>query len=312
MEKSFNTTESLVEDPITLEVMEEAVIASCGHSFSKQSITDWLQKNPKCPLCNTLIKAEELKPNYKLRELIEGIKSLTSSGITATPNLSLSTTQETKSQIIVKELHPSFVIQASVALRKSFMSDPWIAYFFNNKPVESSLDWFCSIIVSYGTKHGRVWAHHSEIDKNHVIGCAVWQPPYESGVSLWSMFKEGIGAAPFKLGLRPTYRLMGALNETERIHNEIMKKKPHWSIYTIGVEPLYQCKGIGTKLLEPILKLADEDKVPCYLDTASERSLNFFIRLGFKVLRTVNSNGKFPKFWAMVRQPGLLNAVVKE
>ena len=37
------TENRLFEDPITFEVMVEAVMGPCGHSFSKESITEWLQ-----------------------------------------------------------------------------------------------------------------------------------------------------------------------------------------------------------------------------------------------------------------------------
>ncbi|KAL6044381.1 ankyrin repeat and EF-hand domain-containing protein 1 isoform X3 [Balamuthia mandrillaris] len=58
------------EDPISMEIMEDAVIAPCGHSFSKLTIEDWLSKKGKCPCCLEPLQARELKPNYVLREAI--------------------------------------------------------------------------------------------------------------------------------------------------------------------------------------------------------------------------------------------------
>jgi hypothetical protein len=49
------------------------VIASCGHSFSKNTITEWLSKNGKdtCPLCTCVLDLDkDLRPNYTLRETI--------------------------------------------------------------------------------------------------------------------------------------------------------------------------------------------------------------------------------------------------
>jgi len=136
----------------------------------------------------------------------------------------------------------------------------------------------------------------------HIVGAAVWQPPYESGVSLWNMLKEGLAKAPLKFGIKASWRMMKILKQTEAVHIEVMQKTPHWSLYTIGVDPPYQCKGIGTKIVGPILKKADEDKVACYLDTSSDRSIKFFERQGFEVAKVVD-NGATPKFYSMVRQP---------
>jgi hypothetical protein len=72
------------------------------------------------------------------------------------------------------------------------------------------------------------------------------------------------------------------------------------------VDPELQCKGIGSKMMKPILDQADQDGLPCYLDTPSERSLpyalsrsilsfrylqktRFFKRLGFEVVFDVSN-----------------------
>jgi hypothetical protein len=52
-----------------------------------------------------------------------------------------------------------------------------------------------------------------------------------------------------------------------------------------------------------ILDLADKDKIPCYLDTANERSLKFFKKNGFEIHDDVVSPAYGPRFWTMVRNP---------
>ena len=62
----------LFEDPISMEIMSDAVITNCGHSFSKSTLDAWNKKETvrsptsgkdnvliSCPLCNKKIKAKD-------------------------------------------------------------------------------------------------------------------------------------------------------------------------------------------------------------------------------------------------------------
>jgi len=81
------------EDPITLDLMEDAVMAPCGHSFSKDSIEQWLapQGQDFCPLCKQRFASKELRPNYALRDAIERFKQ--THGLPATDRLGLDITK---------------------------------------------------------------------------------------------------------------------------------------------------------------------------------------------------------------------------
>eukprot|EP01091_Cochliopodium_minus_P013282 TRINITY_DN4241_c0_g1_i2.p1 TRINITY_DN4241_c0_g1~~TRINITY_DN4241_c0_g1_i2.p1 ORF type:complete len:573 (-),score=175.07 TRINITY_DN4241_c0_g1_i2:98-1816(-) len=68
---------SIFEDPISFEIMENPVISvQCGHSFSEKTIKEWLQKHTKCPICNSDMTFNSLKPNYSLREAISQYKNI--------------------------------------------------------------------------------------------------------------------------------------------------------------------------------------------------------------------------------------------
>ena len=71
----------------------------------------------------------------------------------------------------------------------------------------------------------------------------------------------------------------------------------------LGVEPSEQGKGIGGALMQPILRRAGAEGLPCYLETQNERNLPFYERDGFEEVR----DGEVPKrglrVWAMVRDP---------
>lgn len=60
-------------DPITLTLLEEAVVGPCGHSFSKITITRWLKTAPRaaCPVCKSALAVHQLAPNWGLRNAVE-------------------------------------------------------------------------------------------------------------------------------------------------------------------------------------------------------------------------------------------------
>lgn len=119
-----------------------------------------------------------------------------------------------------------------------------------------------------------------------------------------------------------------------------MAGKAHWSLYSMGVLPgssqnmdssatiwntaalhyrltflEFQCKGIGSTLIKPglilkrkllkstVLEVADKEKICCYLETSSERSLNFFKKNGWKICKNVDKPAYGPRFWTMIRDP---------
>lgn len=93
-----------------------------------------------------------------------------------------------------------------------------------------------------------------------------------------------------------------AIYDTETLHKQFAPG-PHWYLWGLGVEPTHQDKGVGSALLQPVLREADKDGLPCYLETQNETNLPFYHKHGFAVM----SDGVVPKgslrVWAMVRKP---------
>jgi ribosomal protein S18 acetylase RimI-like enzyme len=57
---------------------------------------------------------------------------------------------------------------------------------------------------------------------------------------------------------------------------------PHHYIPFIGVAPLAQGAGLGTRLLEPVLARCDQERLPAYLEATTERNAALYERLGFR------------------------------
>ena len=57
----------------------------------------------------------------------------------------------------------------------------------------------------------------------------------------------------------------------------------HWYLVSMGVDPALQRQGVGGRLLEPVLEMADRDRIDCYLETADPRNAAYYARHAFQV-----------------------------
>lgn len=65
----------LITDVISSEIITNACITSCGHSFDKNTLDQWLTRSTACPLCNTKLTSLEIFIDAPLNALIAEIKA---------------------------------------------------------------------------------------------------------------------------------------------------------------------------------------------------------------------------------------------
>eukprot|EP00160_Parvularia_atlantis_P008174 Unigene1742_Nuclearia_a/m.5358 Unigene1742_Nuclearia_a/g.5358 ORF Unigene1742_Nuclearia_a/g.5358 Unigene1742_Nuclearia_a/m.5358 type:complete len:782 (+) Unigene1742_Nuclearia_a:30-2375(+) len=60
--------------PITLELMQDPTITTCGHMFEREAIIDWLRgltaSSKVCPICNQPVNEAQLSPCYPIKTAI--------------------------------------------------------------------------------------------------------------------------------------------------------------------------------------------------------------------------------------------------
>ena len=127
-------------------------------------------------------------------------------------------------------------------------------------------------------------------------GAALWNPPEPRPRSL----RE---SAVFALAL--CVRLRGATPRLARVGGilaALHPREPHWYLGVIGVEAERRRRGVGARLMAPILARCDDERLPAYLETAVEANLAFYGKHGFAVIGEATVPGG-PKIWAMRRPP---------
>jgi ribosomal protein S18 acetylase RimI-like enzyme len=117
-------------------------------------------------------------------------------------------------------------------------------------------------------------------DDGELYGVAIWLAP---GRFPWSAWRQVRGTGWMLSVLRAAPGSFRAFMKTGANGARLHPKYPHWYLETMGVDPAVQRQGLGSRLLEPVLRIADRDQVDCYLETADPRNADYYARHGFVV-----------------------------
>jgi len=188
-----------------------------------------------------------------------------------------------------RQIHP-----AGEALAAAFADDPLCVY--TQPDVHARLDqfaWFFAQLVRDGVAHGGAYCHSS---LGRPDGVAVWQlPEAEDPTPDLEELEQHFGGE--------AYERFIAYRHFERVRSQCMAGRPHWYLSALGVRPGSQGQGIGGALLEPGLRNADQDDLPCYLETFVAENVRFYEHRGFELLAAGLHLESRIAIWAMKREP---------
>jgi ribosomal protein S18 acetylase RimI-like enzyme len=154
--------------------------------------------------------------------------------------------------------------------------------------------WFFGASIDYGLKyHGEVWCN------DDASAAAIWFPPGHTHISTLGMLRAGMASMPFKAGINGTVRFFKAMSTTEALHKAV--DGAHWYLMATGTRPDVQGTGLGGALVELGTAQADQAKLPCYLETATESNVAFYRKRGFEITGESEVYGFTVR--GMVRQP---------
>jgi len=180
-------------------------------------------------------------------------------------------------------------------LARAFHEDPMFTF------IEPSADrrrrvlpWFFGAALRLGNQQGRV-------DTDAGRAAAIWLPPGRTSLGPGAMLRSGLALAPMRLGPAAFGRFARLTSAFEKAAAEV-HGTTFWHLFILGVDPAFQGRGLGARLVAPVLAEADAAGHLCYLETLSARNLAFYQRLGFTVAGHVTPSG-LPEFWMMTRAP---------
>lgn len=183
---------------------------------------------------------------------------------------------------------------AARTLAEAFWDDPLLQILEPDVGKRASVGaWFFGRAVEYGLRWGRVWGN------DDASAVAIWLPPGSTELTPGRMLRVGFGALPFKVGLRGTARFARATAVTGRFHEAV--GGPHWYLMAVGARSACQGRGLGTALVELGTSQAAAVGLPCYLETGTERNVDFYEKRGFEVTGRAEAEGF--TLYGMVRPP---------
>jgi GNAT superfamily N-acetyltransferase len=128
-----------------------------------------------------------------------------------------------------------------------------------------------------------------------------------AGAALWAlpgMWREDLRQSVQMLTLLPP--LLPRLLRTMRAMTRIEVAHPlqeHYYLSVLGTAPEHRRRGVGSALMQPVLERCDAERVPAYLETATEANVGFYARHGFEVQRRLELPGGAPPLWLLWREP---------
>jgi GNAT superfamily N-acetyltransferase len=198
---------------------------------------------------------------------------------------------------LVTRLSEADIERATYVLSKVFKNDPLFLYLFPFDATRSHLmNAFFRANLEYCLEVGEVYTSYG------ISGCAMWLfPGCRAGLC---QGHTDTRASQFQTVLdnESLNRLLAFMQHMRGCHNQVIKQ-PHCLLLFLGVDEEHRSHGIGTRLLQPVLKMADSKKLPCLLDTMNRDNLVFYEKQGFKVCLEGQICRYGPMAWTMVRWP---------
>lgn len=129
---------------------------------------------------------------------------------------------------------------------------------------------------------------------------AVWIPSEALGPLPLSRELRGLPALLRLTGWSRIWRLLQLREAMDRHHP---MDRPHAYLWFLGVTPLAQGQGVGSRLLKAKTDQLDAARRPAFLETATERNVALYRRHGFEVVAEYRPGASGPTNWAMWRDP---------
>jgi GNAT superfamily N-acetyltransferase len=148
-----------------------------------------------------------------------------------------------------------------------------------------------AIYLQLALRFGEVWMAED------ASGAAAWTRSDTQAAQATTCTRKG--STPTSAGCSATVRGGAAAEELIAPHRS---GEPHWRLEAVGVVPAAQGRGIGRKLVEPVLGRCDALRRPAALETSSADNVRLYRRLGFEVHHEVQVPSG-PHVWLMRRAP---------
>jgi GNAT superfamily N-acetyltransferase len=188
------------------------------------------------------------------------------------------------------------VPEASHVLAAAFADDPaWVYILPDAQRRRHSMPWLAGLNLRMALPYGATFTTPGD----RVEGIAAFYPPgrYPPPFlrQLWLA-----RAMPLRLSPREIARVLRFTAAVDRVHP---KDPRQWYLSILAVAPERQRQGIGSFLMAPVLRRADEEGAAVYLETTKEENLAYYRRFGVELEEEFSLPRDGPRVWTLLRRP---------
>lgn len=193
---------------------------------------------------------------------------------------------DTSSLPPITTIQPQNYSSAGKLLAECFHDNPAHLYFCRNAAtIKEELTWLLGLNLKLQLAYGANSFCITEKEVTKAMG--FWTYPNQIKVGLWAQIKGGLLRIPFKMGRAAFTRVMEVGDGIDKhLHRAMGTKQPYHYLNNMVVEPTWQGKGLGRKILQQEFeKIATKEKnAVLALSTQRYWTVKFYKSLGFEII----------------------------
>lgn len=194
-------------------------------------------------------------------------------------------------------LDPSLFPQYARLLTEAFEDDPlYLKVFQDQKRRSRALAWMHGRVLRYCSLYGLAYTLPD------AEGVACWLSPGQTEIGMGRIVRSGLVAMPLVFGPAAYRRFDYYMDYSGSLRKEHAPES-YWYLWVLGVAPHLRGRGLGGRLIRPVLDEADSSGQTCYLETEDEKNVRFYARHGFKIIAEATVPGLQLSTWSMLRSP---------
>lgn len=178
-------------------------------------------------------------------------------------------------------------------LGRAFVDDPVWAWLLRGHDREARLT---QVFSGFAATASRAPGAQVRVTPEQTAA-ALWLPPGHWRAGLVELGRTAPGMVAGLRGGVP--RALRLLRVVEAHH----PREPHWYLEALGAVPEARGTGVGGRVVQPVLDLCDEQRLPAYLESSNPRNWTFYERLGFVRGEPLPVPGGCPLLMPMRRKP---------
>ena len=139
-------------------------------------------------------------------------------------------------------------------------------------------------------------------DSEEINGFAAWLPFGFMGSKPLPFLMSGGLSLILHSGLGIIGRLLTYENYAMNLKKEFTENYD-WYLYNLSIKKDAQGKGIASKLMRPMLRFCDDERMVAYLETNKEANVGLYRHYGFDLMKEEQIPKSTVMHYAMVRKP---------